>query len=181
MPKLQLARFAVTFHGRVPLFAFAKHFPAPVQELAEQITTQIRNYADTQALGYFPAIEFFRDNPGSVDPYLLDAFDQVASVAQSLARQEVETVLQPVFSSVKVISTVCLSYSLPRIRPGDSDAELQLGHHYTPNWVKLELALSLFQKQQPTEALASGVKKMVLRWLSDVFEELEVTRSSLTK
>lgn len=176
---LQLARFAVSYTAILPESAFQEVFPSSVAVLGENIAQQVIAYVEDSKLGYFPAITYFRDNPGIVDDYLLDALDQVAEVAMNLASQKTYHLLQPVFSQVKIISMQNLVYGMPHVRPKQAKLLPALAAQYTPNCVKLGLQLSLFQKSKPREELASAVKKMVLRWLSDVFDEINVNDSRL--
>lgn len=179
MTPLQLARFSLGVTGRVPLAVLARHFPAPVEDLSRAVAGKIDCFVRQQALGYYPAIEFFRDRTDIIEPYLMDAFDQVAAASQSLAQQGALAMLQPLFSSVTCNSIITLGYALPRVRPNDSDAQQTLILHLTPNRVKLELTLTLFQKQAPTDSLAPAVKMMVLHWLTEVLEEMDVIYARL--
>ena len=101
--------------------------------------------------------------------------------------KEIMAVLSQVFSSVKIQSTQCLVYALPKVRltKGERSANPsgvatdELIQHYTPNRVKFEIVVTLFQKQKPESGIEKGIRKIVYRWLNDVFENLEITSSRL--
>ena len=179
MVALQVARFAVVIRVTVPDQAFKEVFPSSVSLLGENIARQVIAYQQQSDLGYYPAITYFRDNPGIVDDYLLEALEQVAEVALRIATLKTYQLLQPVFSQVKILTQQNLVYGMPHVRPRHDDHEKLLALQYTPNQVKLGMELSLFQKTTPQKQLASAVKKMVLRWLSDSFDEIEVSDSRL--
>ena len=179
MAVLQLARFSVTLSLQLPEVAFKEVFPSSVNVLGEKIAEQVIVYEQQQELGYYPALQYFRDNPGIVDDYLLTAVDQVADVAMKLAAHKTYQMLQPVFSQVIILTEQNLVYGLPHVRPRHEAHDILLAKQYTPNQVKLTMEVSLFQKSKPQPELASGVKKIVLRWLSDVFDNVEVNDSRL--
>jgi len=179
MAGLQVARFSVTITVSVPEQAFRDVFPSSVALLGENIAQQVIDYEKQSELGYFPAIQFFHENAGIVDAYLLNALEQVAEVAIRIATLKTYQLLQPVFSQVKVITQQNLVYGMPRVRPKNDNSKKLLALQYTPNQVKLAMELSLFQKNTPQKQLASAVKKMVLRWLSDSFDSIEVNDSRL--
>jgi len=179
MAGLQVARFAVAFSARVPDAAFKEVFPSSVSMLGEKIAQQVIAFEQQSDLGYYPAITYFRDNPGIVDDYLLDALEQVAEVAIQIATLKTYQLLQPIFSQVKILTQQNMVFGMPHVRPRNENHEKRLALQYAPNQVKLGMELSLFQKSTPQKQLASAVKKMVLRWLSDTFDDIEVNDSRL--
>jgi len=179
MATLQLARFAVTFRARLPESAFKELFPSSVSSLGEKLAEQVIAYQERSNLGYYPAINYFRENPGIVDDYLLNALDQVAEVALRIATLKTYQLLQPVFSQVIIQTQQNLVFGMPHVRPRHDNHQKLLALQYTPNQFKLGMELTLFQKTTPQKQMASAVKKMVLRWLSDTFDEIEVNDSRL--
>jgi len=174
MAILQVARFAVSLSARLPDQAFNEIFPSSVSALGKKIAGQVIAYEKQSNLGYFPAINYFRDNPNIIDDYLLDALEQVAEVAVRIATLKTYQLLQPVFSQVMILTQQNMVYGMPHVRPRNDDHEKLLALHYAPNQVKLGMELSLLQKTTPQKELAGAVKKMVLRWLSDTFDDIEV-------
>ena len=68
---------------------------------------------------------------------------------------------------------------LPPVRPNQPSALQQLIEHCTPNRVRVELQVSLFRKDTDNhgEAMEGYARKMIYRWLSDIFDDVEVTSS----
>jgi hypothetical protein len=178
VPSLHIANIELTVKARLPREALQQHFPEPVETLGEQLAQQAMDYADQHQLGYFPALEYFQEN-GGIDTYLLDAAGQISLLAVTMTKQEVGRVLQPVFSSVRVGVVQSLAYTLPPIRPSQSQAKKLLAEHYLPDTVKFEVFVSLMQKKPPQAGIENAARQIALRWLDEIFPEIEVTSARL--
>jgi len=175
---LHVARVGLTVRGQLPRHALEQHLPASLDSLGQQLANQIDDYVKQNDLGYYPALDFFKQQ-GYVDSYLLDAVDQVAQIAVTMTKDEVMQILTPVFSSVRVESVLSMAYALPTVRPGQNNAMQQLALHYIPDIVKFELFVTMLQRREPEPGIADGAKKIAWRWLKDAFEDMEVTAARL--
>jgi len=178
MGSLHVARIALTIKARLPLEALQQHFPAPVQSLGEQLAQQAVEYVRQHSLGYFPALEYFQEH-GGIDAYLLDAAAQMSLLTVTMTKQEVGRVLQPLFSSVSVGTVQSLASTMPTVRPSQPNALQQLADHYLPNKVKFEVLVSFLQKTAPEPGVEKAARQIALRWLDEIFPELEVTSARL--
>jgi hypothetical protein len=175
---LHIAKIALTIKAKLPLQALQQHFPAPVETLGEQLAQQVMDYVREQSLGYFPALEYFQEQ-GGIEDYLLDATAQMSLLTVTMTKQEVSRVLQPVFSSVQVGTVQSLAYTMPSIRPSHPQAGKLLAEHYLPDKVKFETVVTLLQKTKPEPGIEKAARQIALRWLDEIFPEIEVTSARL--
>jgi hypothetical protein len=138
----------------------------------------IDQHSREHKLGYYPAIEYFREVP-EADHELIDAAEQLAWHVSKLAREEVQSRLRPVFSSVRFQSIQTEAFGMPAVRPRQPAAFERLVEHCTPNTVKMELVVSLLRKDsdQRGNAAEGYARKMIYRWLRAGFKDVEVTAS----
>jgi hypothetical protein len=103
----------------------------------------------------------------------------VAWLVSKLARETIEPKLRPIFSSVHFQSIQTVAFSMPKVRPGQTDAKEQLAKHYTPDKVKIELVLTMMRRDSEAQDNRAEpyARKMMYRWLESVFESIEVTSS----
>jgi len=186
MSPLHVARIAITARGIIPDYAFAQTFSSSLSSLGEQLAQQVHACVQREGLGYYPPLEFFQkqnlqeqSNNGGVEPYLLDAVQEVAQWACEMGRREILSLLRPVFSSVVVDNVQSIAFTMPTVRYGQTDALAQLARHYTPNSIKFDLTLSMLQKHVVEDGLEKAASHMVLRWLGEPFQHIEVTSSRM--
>lgn len=178
MTNLHVARIALTIKAKLPHEALQQHFPAPVETLGEQLAQQVMDYVAEQSLGYFPALEYFQEN-GGIDAYLLEATGQMSLLSVTMANQEASRILQPLFSSVRIGTVQSLAYTMPAVRPSQPQARQLLAEHYLPDKVKFEAFVTFLQKTAPEQGIENAARQIALRWLDDIFQEVEVTSARL--
>ena len=148
-------------------------------ELGLELATAIDAYCNHHQLGYYPAIEFFRQ-VDAFDQDLIDQVEQLSWKVCKLAREEVQSRLRPIFSTVKFKSVQTEAFALPPVRPNQASSLERLSEHCTVDTVKLELQVSMLRKDddQRGDAAEGYARKMIFRWLKSVFADVEVTASS---
>jgi hypothetical protein len=114
--------------------------------LGENLAGQVDTYVMEEHLGYYPALDYFRDTPLAVDPSLLLLIDEVAIYCASFARRELRRRLSRLFSNLQIEQVQCTAYTLPRMRPSRSNGPMELAEHYSPNTLKMALLLSSIQR-----------------------------------
>lgn len=129
--------------------------------LGENLAGQVDTHVMEERLGYYPALDYFRDQPEAVDQALLQLIDEVATFCASYARRELNRRLSRVFSNVQIEQLQCTAYTMPRMRPNRSNGPMELAEHYAPNTLKVELLLSSIQKER-----FAGEEKMAMDKLS---------------
>lgn len=146
--------------------------------LGENLAGQVDAYVMEQGLGYYPALDFFRDLPEAVDPALLVLIDEIATYCANYARRELRRRLSRVFSNIQFEQVQCTAYTMPRVRPARSGAPRHLSEHYCPNSLKMELLLSSIQKEV-FEGLEEITLNKLKRWGREPFELFQVHGSQL--
>lgn len=177
---MQVDHVALTLRVTLAENAVWQHLPAEATKAGRELAAFVDRYCREHQLGYYPAIEYFRQVP-EADQQLIDAAEKLAWEVSKKAREQVLSRLRPVFSNVKVQSVQMASSALPPVRPGQPSALDQLAAHYAPNRVRMELLASLLRKDadQRSEAMEGYARKMVFRWLSGLFDDVEVAFSVL--
>ena len=157
-----------------------QHLPSSAEKVGRELAERIDRYCRDHELGYYPAIEFFRQ-VADFDQALIDDVEQIAWSASKLAREQIQKRLRPVFSTVKFRSVQTEAFGLPPVRPGRSGSLEKLAEHYTPNRIKVELQVSSLRRESDDrgDAMEGYARKMIYRWLSDIFEEVEVAASTV--
>jgi len=175
---LQIIKVELGVKLAVPIATLQKHLPAPIDKLGGQIASEVDKRVVQQSLGYYPAIDYFieqEDFPG----YLLDAVKEVSELTVDIVTSTIRELLVPIFSNVQVNNIQCLAFSMPSARPGKPNASQDLAKHFTPNAVKFELVVSILQKDKSSKGLEKYADNTVYRWLSEVFEGVEVFSARL--
>ena len=178
MGSINIGWVALAARMRIPPHVFDRYLPASPVRVGEELAEAVQAWVRENRLGYYPALEYFRDRE-DFDKDLLDAADHIAWVATSIVREEIQTKLRPVFSSVRFDALQCLAFTLPPVRPGQANAAQRLARHYTPDHVKVDLSLSLLRREQPREGLERFASHVVCRWLKPAFLSLEVTAARM--
>lgn len=178
MTGLQVVKVELGVKLEVPVNTLQKHLPAPIDKLGGQIAKEVDKRVSQRELGYYPALDFFADDD-EFPQYLLDAVKDVSSLAVDVVADVISDLLVPIFSHVKINNIQCLAYSMPLARPGKANAGEDLAKHYTPNAVKFELIVSIVQKDKPATGFDKYADNTVHRWLSEVFEDVQIFSTRL--
>ena len=176
---MQVDRISLVLRLTVPEEMLQRHLHASPVIVGEGLARVIDKYCREHRLGYYPAIEFFRQVP-EINQGLIENAEQIAWVVSKVAREEVQSRLRPIFSSVKFQSVQTEAFTLPPVRPNNPSALEQLVSHYTPDTVRLELLVSMLRKNndQRGDAAETYARKMIYRWLRGIFENVDVTASA---
>lgn len=156
------------------------HMAASPVVVGENLADFVDHYAREHSLGYYPALEFFRDQ-GLIDRDLLDAADGIAWLMARMAREEIRKRLRAAFSSVSFETVQTIAFTMPSVRPGQPNALHDLTRHFTPTALKIDLIVNLIRRNPETEGLESFARQVLRRWIKDSFARVEVTGSHLVK
>ncbi len=135
--------------------------------LGENLAGQIDAWVNETGLGYYPALDYFRNLPEAVDPNLLLLTDTVADWCARYGRQELRRRLNRGFAPVSVEPGQPLAYTLPRVRPQKNAAPADLALHYRPNLIRYELLL--YSRDETVPEL-----QQLRYWLGDVFTDVNL-------
>lgn len=176
---MQVDQISLILRLTVPEEILQRQLNSSPAKVGEQLARVIDQYSREHKLGYYPAIEFFRQVP-EIDQGLIENAEQIAWTVSKVAREEVQSRLRPIFSSVKFQSVQTEAFALPPVRPNHPAALEQLVNHYTPDTVRLELLVSMLRKDndQRGDAAETYARKMIYRWLRGTFKNVEVRASA---
>ena len=148
-----------------------QYLPCSANVIGKTLAAIADEYEKENKTGYYPAMDFFKtlvdDDQNPVDPDLINSAEQVSWLVAKLARENIQSKLRPIFSSVQFQSIQTLAFSLPKARPNKADAVEQLAKHYTPDSVKIELVLTMMRRDSEADDNRAEpyARKMIFRWL----------------
>ena len=171
---LHIPKLSLTVKAKLLDETLKDYIPGSIVDLGQTIATKIDQHVREQNIGYYPALSYFSDGD-VVEPYLLDAVDQVVDIVGRISEEQMMNVLAPIFSSIVINDLRNQVYGLPTVRLNDSNALENLYEHFIADTITFELIVTLIQKSADTDTLESKVRKMILRWLTDIFCEIDIT------
>lgn len=146
--------------------------------LGENLAGQVDAWVMEQRLGYYPAIDFFRDKPQVVDPALLQLIDEMGRFGEEYSRRELRRRLRGAFSHVDVERIQLEAYAMPRIRPSQPKSPELLARHYAPATFRVELLLGMIQRGE-VDGLQRFINQRIQQWAKPAFESLELLSTRL--
>ena len=175
---MQVDQISLTLRLKLSASILHQHVSALPEKAGEALAIAVDKYSNENNLGYYPAIDYF-EQLEPFDKGLIEVIEKLSWQVSKFTRQEIQKRLRPIFATVKFQSVQTEAYSLPGVRPGQKAALERLSEHYTPDTFKVELKLSMLRKESDQrEGAAEGyARKMMFRWLGDLFESIEVTSS----
>lgn len=144
-----------------------RHSPASPLTVGVELAAAVQRLASDQSLGYFPALDFFRDQD-ALDGDLLDAFDSLTWLGEQLINSELQTRLRSVFLRHEVGDIRHHAHALPPVKPQAPNAGDHLAMHYTPNRFKIDISGVLTPRLQHAD-----IEPAILFALRDSFQRLE--------
>jgi hypothetical protein len=172
---LHLNTATLTLLVQLPEHVFARHLSASPRVVGTALAEQVDRYIRAEHLGYYPALDYFKEHTGAVDQDLLEAADHIAWFTCSQVRGEIERKLRPIFASLKFQSIQSQAFTMPAVRPHQPNAQQELIRHYTPDRVKLVIEASSFQKSAQQDSIAKWASHLAYRWLKESFDSIEIT------
>lgn len=188
MPHMATVKIRQILEFRVPEEVLERHLPSSPELVGGKLAEQIHAYSKANKLGYFPALEFFRNRQEEgetfdppVDAELLDAVHSIAWFCGNLIQEEVRTQLRGAFSNTQVESLQCLAFTMPTVRFHRGDAIYRLAAHFTPVWFRAVLLVTLLHPEGEQASAEKSVRQKVVHLLDRVLEEISVTGSQIVE
>lgn len=175
MAGVQIIRVGLTFNIVVAMDKLEQEMGKLVLSIGPKLAQQVDILVRKEKLGYYPALDYFKDQVG-IDPNLYNAAEHVASLVCDLVRYEIKKQFSEPFSSLEFENVQSVSFSMPRVRPNDGRALESLAEHYSPNVVRLVINTSSIERattsRENYEKLAAH---KAFRWLEGRFDSVEIT------
>jgi len=178
MAEVRLKQYLATVRIKLSEEVVLQHSPSSAVVIGNELARQVHDYVSKNKMGYYPALDYFSNEltgQDGLDPDLIDATESMSWLVCRLVRNEFQSKLRQVFSSVKFQAVQTIAYTMPAVRFGSANALHDLSSHYTPLSVKLELVLSRVSKGQGDEGAEEFIRNAIQRWLKDSFESIEVS------
>ncbi len=148
--------------------------------LGDNLAGQVDAYVMEQRLGYYPALDYFRDRPEAVDRALITLIDEIAIFSAEFARRELRHRLASAFASIQVEKVQCTAYSMPRVRPQRSGALESLALHYSPDTLRVELLLKMVSEESRDSAETLALNRLT-QWGREPFARFQANGTKLLR
>lgn len=175
---IHIERFAAVLKVRVGDDVLEPNIGYLPWVLGENLAGQVDPWVMEQRLGYYPALDFFRDKPQVVDPALLQLIDEMARFGEEYTRRELRRRLRSAFSHVDVERIQLEAFAMPRIRPSQPKSPELLARHYAPSTFRVELLLGMIQRGE-VEGVERLVTQRIQQWAKPAFHSLELLNMRL--
>lgn len=173
MPGIAIIKVSLTVNIVISPDTLAQEFGELALGMGPALAEQIDSYSRENKLGYYPALDFFKQNDG-VDQELLDSAEHISWMVCEWAQRKIRSNLREAFSNVQFDQIQSTAYSMPRIRPNMSRALALLTDHYSPDSVRLTVIVASIERSNINLA---GYEKLAVhkfrRWLDSAFETIE--------
>jgi len=174
---VEFCRVAVTLDLKVSQHDLEKHLPASPYVVGEEIAEQAVIYETENKLGYYPAVDFLKQQ-NAIDEDLVNAVENIAWLVSNLIREEITRRLRPAFSIIKFENIQLHALKMPVVRPHKKNARHELAAHYTPDHAHVSLVVTSIKNYDDATTAERMTKNLVHRWLNDHVDSLEITSVS---
>ena len=118
---MKFSKVSATLDLKVSQHDLEKHLPASPYVVGEELADKAIEYESENNLGYFPAVEFLKQQ-GAIEEDLANAIENIAWLVSNLIREEITTRLRPAFSIVKFENIQLHALKMPTVRPHKNNA-----------------------------------------------------------
>ncbi len=174
---MKFSKVTATLDLKISQHDLDKHLPASPYAVGEELAEQAIIYESENKLGYFPAVEFLKQQ-SAIDKDLADAVENIAWLVSNLIREEITTRLRPAFSVIKFEKIQLHALKMPTVRPHKKNARHDLVAHYTPDHLHICLILTSIKHYDDATTAERMTKNLIHRWLNDHVESLDITSVS---
>lgn len=175
MSGIAIIKVSLTVNLVISQDLLAQKFGEPALSMGSALAEQVGNYVRTNKMGYYPALDFFKQNEG-IDKKLLDDAEHLSWQVCEWVQREIRARLREAFSNIHFDQIQSVAYSMPKIRPKMPQASDLLTDHFSPDSVRLTMIASSIERSNIN---LDGYEKLAVhklrRWLESAFETIEVT------
>jgi hypothetical protein len=129
--------------------------------LAEAVSLAVAE----EKLGYFPALSYFQDRD-DFDQSMLASALHIYQMVCEVTRETVRAQLRTLLKGIHVNQAQALAETLPRVRPGQVDAQHLLARHYSPAAIRLRISgepRETVSGIPPVETVADHTRTLLLQ------------------
>ena len=174
---MKFSKVAATLDLKVSQHDLEKHLPASPYVVGEELAEQAIEYELENKLGYYPAVEFLKEQ-GAIDKDLANAVENIAWLVSNLIREEITTRLRPAFSIIKFENIQLRALKMPTVRPNKKNTRHDLAAQYTPDHAHISLVTTSIKHYDDATTAERMTRNLIHRWLNDHVDGLDVTSVS---
>ncbi len=174
---MKFYRVAATLDLKISPQDLEKHLPASPYVVGEEIAEQAIRYEEKQHLGYYPAVDFLKQQ-NAIDKDLVNAIENIAWLVSNLIREEITRRLRPAFSTVQFENIQLHAFKMPTVRPNKKNAHHDLVAHYTPDHAHVSIITTSIKHYDDAITAERMTKNLIHRWINDHVDGLEITSVS---
>ncbi len=174
---MKFCRIAATLDLKISQQDLEKHLPASPYVVGDEIAEHAIIYEEQQHLGYYPAIEFLKQQ-NAMDKDLINAIENIAWLVSNLVREEIIRRLRPAFSTVQFENIQLHAFKMPTVRPHKKNARHDLVAHYTPDHAHVSIITTSIKHYVDAVTAQRMTKNLIHRWLNDHVDGLDITSVS---
>ncbi len=171
---MEFSHVAATLDLKISQQDLEKHLPASPFVVGEEIAEQAMLYEEKNHLGYYPAVDFLKQQK-AIDDDLVNAIENIAWLVSNLIREEIIRRLRPAFSMVQFENIQLHALKMPSVRPHKNNTRHDLALHYTPDHAHVSLITTSIKHYTDAVTAERMTKNLIHRWLNDHVEALEIT------
>lgn len=177
MAGIAIIKVSLTVNTVISTETLVQEFGELALGMGQTLSEQVNRYGRENKLGYYPALDFFKQNQG-IDQELLDSAEHISWLICEWTQRQIRLRLREPFSHVQFDQVQSVAYSMPRVRPSMPRALELLSDHFTPDSVRLTVITSSIERSNVNLA---GYEKLAVhkfrRWLDPVFESIEISNA----
>lgn len=171
---MEFCRVSATLDLKVSQHDLEKNLPASPHVVGEEIAEQAIIYEEDNKLGYYPAVDFLKQQ-NAIDEDLEKAVENIVWLVSNLIREEVTSRLRPAFSTIEFEKIQIHALKMPNVRPHNKNARHDLVAHYTPDHAHVSLIVTSIKNYDDPTTAERMTKNLIHRWLNDHVDGLEIT------
>jgi len=171
---VKFCRVAVMLDFKVMPQDLGKHLPASPFVVGEEISEKAIAYEIENKLGYFPAIDFLKQQ-NAIDEDIVKTIENIAWLVSNLVREEITKRLTPAFSTIQFEKIQLHALKMPTVRPNKNNTAHDLAMHYAADHAHVSIITTAIKNYDDAVTSERMTKNLIHRWLNDHVDALEIT------
>lgn len=173
----QITHIAISLRIRVLHQKIEQHLPTSPVIVGKELAEQISQFSHENKLGYYPALEYFKDKDVEMD--LLDAAENISIIVCDFIKEELQKYLSDDFTNIHFESLQNIAFTFPTIRFGSSNELHNLASHYSPNHVKVNIIVTVENEAIDSRSIEKSTRIKILHRLKGRFADLKINSIKL--
>lgn len=178
MSSISNPKLAIGLDLKISHQEIEQHVAASPYVIGVELAEQIDHYVRQQSLGYYPAFDYFRDK-AFLEDELIGTAESIAWLIENMAKEALVSYMRPILAQIEFESLKATLFTLPTVRPTQSNAMHCLKSHFTPDALKITLSGVLKKMPEHEGEIITQAELAITTALKNKFMYLEVTSVNL--